>query len=133
MSMEKKVFCLIGERCKCITFSSRNHISDVKIVRDRLVEAAKNDIVSQTMLNNKMLVLQKYNSDRNNKLCDIEDDDEIKDKSEIKVLLFEKSSNTIIEPHANVTFDIPEDLQIGIGKMYAVDYKIISTEPLNSD
>lgn len=51
------------------------------------MEAPKNDVMLRSMINNKMIVLQKYDPDRNNKLCDIEDEDEIENKSEIKVLL----------------------------------------------
>lgn len=39
------------------------------------------------MLNNKSIVLQKNDPDRNNKLCDIEDDEDIPDRSDITVLL----------------------------------------------
>lgn len=90
--MEKKIYCLIGERCKRITFSSQEHIPDVQAVRDRLIEVSNNDILLQSMIKNKIIILQKFDPDRNNKLCDIEEDDKIENKSEVKVLLFDKSS-----------------------------------------
>lgn len=39
------------------------------------------------MLNEKMIIFQQPDPDRGNKLCDIEEEDEIEDKSEINVLL----------------------------------------------
>lgn len=126
--MEKKVYCLIGERCKSIKFSSRNGISDAQIVHDRLLEVAKNDVVLQTMIQNKIVIFQKHDPDRNNKLCDIEDDDEIENKSEIRVLLFENSS--IVKPQTTI-FDVSKDLQIDVGEKY--EYKIIHTQPMNLD
>lgn len=44
-----------------------------------------------------MIILQKPDPDRDNKLCDLEDDDEIADKSEITVLLIPVRANTITE------------------------------------
>lgn len=129
--MEKKVYCLIGERCKCIKFSSQSHISDAQIVRCRLVEAATTDIVLQTMINNKMLILQKCGPDRNNKFCDIEDDDEIEDKSEIRVLFFEISSNVNIECDNSVMYNMSKNVQIDDN--LCTNIKIIHTEPINSE
>lgn len=121
MNMEKKVYCLIDERCKCIKFSSRNDVPDVQIVWDCMMKVAKNDIVLQTMISNKIIVLQKCDPDRNNKLCDIEDDDEIENKDEVKVLLFEKP-NIAVE-HADITFDFPDNGQISVGETFPItDY-----------
>jgi len=130
--MEKKVYCLIGERCKRITFSSQKHIPDVQVIRDRLIEVSNNDILLQSMINNKIIVLQKFDPDRNDKLCDIEEDDEIQDKSEIKVLLFEKSSSLMDKLICtSVISDISQKEQID--ETYAIDVKVIHTEPANLD
>jgi len=48
-------------------------------------------------MKNKIIVLQKFDSDRNGKLCDIEEDEEIADKSEVKILLFEIPSDLVAE------------------------------------
>ncbi|KYQ53192.1 hypothetical protein ALC60_07923 [Trachymyrmex zeteki] len=80
--MEKKIYCLIGERCKRITFSS--------LVHDGLIEINNNDSLLQSMINNKIIILQKVDCGRN-KFCDIEEDEEIHDKK-LKYLLFEKSN-----------------------------------------
>jgi len=74
------------------------------------------------MINNKIIVLQKFDPDRNDKLCDIEEDDEIQDKSEVKVLLFEKSSSLIDKPICtSVISDISQKEQID--ETYAIDVK----------
>lgn len=75
--MEKKIYCLIGERCKRVTFSSREHTCDVQIVRDRLFEISNDDSLLQSMMHNKTIILQKCDPDRNNKFCDIEEEEEI--------------------------------------------------------
>ncbi|KYN00714.1 hypothetical protein ALC62_08506 [Cyphomyrmex costatus] len=56
--MKKKIYCLIGERCKRVTFSSRENISDVEIVRDRLFEISNDDSLLQSMIHNKIIILQ---------------------------------------------------------------------------
>lgn len=136
--MEKKVYCVIGERCKRITFSSKNSISDVKIVRDALIKACNNDVVLRSMINNKEIILQKIDADRNNKLCDIEEDDEIEDKSEVNVLLFEKPSSLVIEsssPSTSFISDVFQDIQIDdtydikILRSEPVDIEVLHTEP----
>ncbi|XP_025997042.1 uncharacterized protein LOC105204165 isoform X3 [Solenopsis invicta] len=135
--MEKKVYCVIGERCKRITFSSNNFISDVKIVRDAFIKACNNDVVLRSMINNKEIVLQKNDVDRNNKLCDIEEDDEIEDKSEVNILLFEKPSSLVIESSSpstsfisDITQDIPIDDTYGIKILHSepIDIKVLHTE-----
>jgi len=129
--MEKKVYCLIGERCKRITFSSTNYISDAQIVRATLIEASSNDIVLQSMLKNKEIILQKFDTDRNNKLCDVEEDDEIEDKSEINVLLYEKPSNLVLESSPSTSFisDVSQERQID--DTYNMNVKILHTEPVD--
>ena len=122
--MEKKIYCAIGQRCKRITFLSQKHIPDVQIVRDRLIEASNNDIVLQSMMKNKIIILQKI--DKNDKLCDIEEDEEIEDKSEVKVLLFETLSDTTAEAHTSITSDI---IPKKIDETYAIN--VVHTEPIN--
>lgn len=131
------MYCVIGERCKRITFSSNNFISDVKIVRDAFIKACNNDVVLRSMINNKEIVLQKNDVDRNNKLCDIEEDDEIEDKSEVNILLFEKPSSLVIESSSpstsfisDITQDIPIDDTYGIKILHSepIDIKVLHTE-----
>lgn len=119
--MEKTVYCLLGERCKRITFTSEFNVSDVQIIRNRLVEVSNNDITLRSLINNKIIILQKFDRDRNNKLTDIEEDDDIENRSEVKVLLLEKSSNLMTE-------SIFQKEEIG-----AMDIKVIHTEPINVD
>jgi len=84
------------------------------------------------MINNKIIILQKFDPDRNDKLCDIEEDNEIQDKSEVKVFLFEKSSSLVDKPICtSVISDISQNEQID--ETYAINVKVIHTEPANLD
>lgn len=125
--MEKKVYYIIGERCKRITFSSKNSLSDVKMVRDALIKACNNDVVLQSMMNNKEIVLQKIDADRDNKLCDIEEDEVIEDKSEVNVLLFEKPLSFVIESSSPSTSFISDISQNDLTDDTCI--KILHTEP----
>lgn len=91
--MEKTVYCLIANRCKRIKFMSETNISDVQVIRRKLQEASKIDDILRIMLQQKMISLQKPDPDRENKLCDIEDDEEIADKTEVTVLLIPMHTN----------------------------------------
>lgn len=95
--MEKKVYCLIEGRCKCIKFMPEENTSEIEIIRRKLKEASKTDNVLNMMLQQKMIILQKPDPDRDNKLCDLEDNDEVADKSEITVLLIPVRANTTTE------------------------------------
>lgn len=121
LNMEKTVYCLIGERCKRITFISQSNIPDVQIIRNRLIEVSNNDISLRSIINNKIIILQKFDRDRNDKLTDIEEDDEIENKSEVKVLLLEKSLDFMVE-------SVSQKQEID-----AIDIDVIHSEPMNVD
>jgi len=97
LTMEKKVYYLIEGRCKCIKFTPEKNVSEVEIIRNKLQEVRKTDNVLNMMLQQKMIILQRPDPDRDNKLCDLEDDDEIPDKSEVTVLLIPVRANTTTE------------------------------------
>lgn len=121
LNMEKTVYCLIGERCKRITFTSQSNIPDVRIIRNRLIEVSNNDVSLQSIINNKIIILQKFDRDRNDKLTDIEEDDDIENKSEVKVLLLEKSLDLIAE-------SIFQKQEIN-----TMDIEVLHSEPMNVD
>lgn len=85
--MEKKIYCVIGERCKCIKYTVNKQVSDVKMIRRCLDEACTTDLMLNMMMCDKYVILQKKDSDRNNQLRDIEDDEEVEDKSDVNVVL----------------------------------------------
>lgn len=91
------MYCLIKGRCKCIKFTPEENVSEVEIIRHKLKEASKTDNVLNMLLQQKMTIFQKPDPDRDNKLCDLEDDDEIADKSEVTVLLIPVRANTTID------------------------------------
>ena len=51
-----------------------------------LTESAATDTLLLATMKRKSIVLQRKDSDRNNRLCDIDADDEIADKEEVFVL-----------------------------------------------
>ncbi|XP_026478144.1 uncharacterized protein LOC113384611 [Ctenocephalides felis] len=93
--MEKKVYCLIGERCKCIKYTVNEQVSDVNMIRRCLDEARRNDHILDMMLFNKYIVLQKRDIDRNNQFCDIEEDDVVENKSDVRVVLITIDESTL--------------------------------------
>lgn len=85
--MIKQVYCVISLRKKVIKFdSSTDTCSDLSMLRQSLFNACKSDKVLNSMLNKKFLVFQKLHCDAG--WIDIEEEEEIVDKSEVKVLLF---------------------------------------------
>lgn len=122
--MEKKVYCLIEGRCKCIKFTAVENVSESEIIRRKLKEASKTDNVLNMMLQQKMIILQRPDPDRDNKLCDLEDDDEIVDKSEVTVLLIPMRASTtaeLIDPFSSAYKDNESIV------------KVLYTEPIGDD
>lgn len=121
--MEKKVFCLIEGRCKSVRYKSDSNLSDIETIKQRLLDAAKIDKVLMEMLKDKMMVLQRPDPDRNNKLCDIEDDDisllYIIDKNEVTVLLIPVKQT--VEWSGSIESDINMEPVV----------EVLYTEPLN--
>lgn len=127
--MEKKVYCLIGERCKCIKYVPHSDISDVENIRRSLLHASKSDAVLNFMLKDKYIVFQKRNPDRDNKLCDIEDDEEIPDKSDITCVMISMptSSSPILIDNLVNPDDVAKDESV------EMNVKVLYTEPLATD
>lgn len=124
--MEKKVYCLIESRCKCIKFTPEENVSEIEIIRRKLKEASKTDNVLNMMLRQKMIILQKPDPDRDNKLCDLEDDEEIANKSEITVLLIPVCASTTTDCEVINSFpSVDEDNKSIV--------KVLYTEPINDD
>jgi len=86
VNMECKVFCIIGERYKCIKFIKEKYLSDAECLRRALSKACASDTILQNMMQGKGIVLQKVIPEKN-RLCDIEEEDKISSNSDITVLL----------------------------------------------
>lgn len=126
INMEKKVYCLIENRCKCIKFTPQRNVSEVEVIRYKLLEACKTDTALDMMLKNQMIILQKVDPDRGNKLCDIEDDDEIVDKSEVTVLLIPMRRNVNTASDSTHSFS-------SVDNNNASTIKVLCTVPIDSD
>jgi len=122
--MEKKVYCLIEGRCKCIKFTPQKNISEIEIICNKLQEVRKTDNVLNMMLQQKMIILQRPDPDRDNKLCDLENDDKIPDKSEVTVLLIPVRTNTTTELIDSFS-SVPKDDESVV--------KVLYTEPIDDD
>ena len=84
--MQKEVYCLIGQRCKCIKYMQAENVSDATSIREALKKASKTDgLLSQAMCG-KGIILQKCLPHRNNRLCDLEEEDIVETGSDITVL-----------------------------------------------
>lgn len=119
--MEKKIYCLLEGRCKCIKFTPEENVSEIEVIRRKLKEASKTDNVLNIMLQRKMIILQKPDPDRDNKLCDLEDDDEVPDKSEVTVLL--------LPMHASTTAELTDSFSSVHKNDHSV-VKVLYTEPI---
>lgn len=114
--MEKKVYCIFGERCKCIRYVNQPNETDVAAINRALLESTAKDALLLAMMKGKSIVLQKRDPDRNNRLCDIDDDEEIPDKEEISVLFIAQpeasdtpatACNDFWKKDESITLDIP--------------------------
>ncbi|XP_074108770.1 uncharacterized protein LOC141533669 [Cotesia typhae] len=96
--MEKKIYCLIAGRCKCIKYIQDENTIDYESVMKKLMEVINKDASLKIMISGKSIILQQKDLDRNNLLCDIDEDDAIHDKSDVHVLLVPlPSSSTDID------------------------------------
>lgn len=83
---EKKVYCSIEPRCKVLKFISGTEISDLQALKNSLFLACKTDRVLDLMVRGKNIIFQQKNE--NDVWFDVEDDDDIMDKSNLKLIAF---------------------------------------------
>ncbi|EZA49869.1 hypothetical protein X777_11750 [Ooceraea biroi] len=105
----------------CIRYINQPNETDVAAVSRALLASAATDPLLLATMKGKSIVLQKRDPDRNNRLCDIDDNEEIPDKEEISVLFialpaeltisdFDTSvttRNNLREEDESITLDIP--------------------------
>lgn len=87
--MDKQVFCLIPPRKKVIKFKSRPAAcSDLSTVKQILLNMCEKDDALNQTLRNQIMIFQKHDVEAG--WLDIEEDEELDHKSEVKVLLIPK-------------------------------------------
>lgn len=120
--MEKKVYCAFGKRCKCIRYVKQSSETDVTAIKRALLEATSSDALLLATIKGKSIVLQKQDPDRNNRLCDIDDDEDIADKEEISVLFIAQSEESDVDsrdtPTTSKTFWENESIMMDIPVIY---------------
>lgn len=84
--MEKTVYCSVGERSKRIKFTSRSGSSDLQCIRQALKNVSEKDAMLRPMMRGKFLILERMDPNIN-RLCEIEDDDDVPNLAEITVTL----------------------------------------------
>ncbi|XP_024868242.1 uncharacterized protein LOC112452334 [Temnothorax curvispinosus] len=135
--MEKKVYCVFGERCKCIRYVKQSNEKDVAAVKRALLESTATDTLLLAMMKGKSIVLQKQDPDRNNRLRDIDDDEDISDKEEISILFIalpeQSDSNTPATARNNLWENEP--IVVDIPVVYPVEPEELSpmTEAIQVD
>jgi len=80
------VILLIPPKRKCIKYRLKENISELQTIREALFALCKTDVVLKMMIKEKLIVFQRSDPDYDGEL-DIEEDDIIEDKSQIKVVL----------------------------------------------
>ncbi|KAK0159477.1 hypothetical protein PV327_011084, partial [Microctonus hyperodae] len=110
--MEKKVFCSFGQRCRCIKFNSESGVPDTTIIKKDIEGICERE--SLIDMKDKVIVLQIKDSDVNI-WCDIEQDDEIVDKSELKVIFAPSTLEYIVDYNSSAVVNLKtDDEPIGI-------------------
>lgn len=107
----------------------KKDVSDSEIIQSSLKDACKTNHLLNTMMHGKLIVLQKADSDRGNKMCDIEDDEEIADKSDVNVLLI-PMPQTIVSDTTISNFT-PQNLKKG--ESLTVDANVLYIESSEHD
>lgn len=98
MSEIKTVYCKIKERCKKIKYIKKENVSEANCILNALNNAIANDNLLQLMTKNKIIVLQIKEGDR---FCDLEPEDEIENKSELRVLLLDLIDEIVVPLEPN--------------------------------
>lgn len=113
--MDKKVFCSLQGRSKCVKFQRDPSVSDVAIIRGKIRNICKRDTCFKKFIENKVIVVQKKDNDED-VWIDVEDDDIIEDKEKLDILLLPTTESA------------PDVLEGNDGNF---PDKILYTEPLN--
>lgn len=108
--MEKSVYCSIGQRFKCIKVSKDKNMTDVQSVRAALLSLAQTNQILRKQIAGKEIILQKQLTHKNMRLCDIEEDEDIPDESEVTCLLVSSNEQeTSIFDYESGNFAVAND------------------------
>jgi len=125
--MEKKVYCALGQQCKCIKFVSEEGLSDVDIIRRKIKDICMRDKSLNITMHNKTIVIQMKDSDKD-VWCDVEENEDIPDKVYLNVIFVSMSESLSFSPEENnslVMSKISIDQEI-----LPTDVKVLYTEPI---
>ncbi|XP_057339760.1 uncharacterized protein LOC130677144 [Microplitis mediator] len=95
--MEKKIFCAVEGRNKCIKFVSVPGITDFEIIKTKINEICQRDVLLKPFLSTKIIIIQKKDLD-SGIWCDVEEDDIIEDKEKLTILFLPSHNSTYIAP-----------------------------------
>ncbi|XP_036151089.1 uncharacterized protein LOC105840437 isoform X2 [Monomorium pharaonis] len=132
--MEKKVYCVFGERCKCIRYVKSPNETDVHAVLRSLTKASDTDAVLKAIMRDKYIILQKPDPDRNNRLYDIDYDTEIMDKDEVTLLFLMQSGESVAKPtplHGDLREG--EFMALNIPVLYEESWENAASEAMSRD
>lgn len=132
--MERKIFCIIGERYKCVKFVKENHLSDAECLRQALGKARASDYILDNMMKGKGIVLQRVIPGKS-RVCDIEEDDEICTDSDVTVLLVDLNPTSQIPVAIATTSSTIMDCaqNIETGDIMEIDIPILFEKKADAD
>jgi len=105
-NMKKQVILLIPPKRKCIKYRLKENISELQTIREALFALRKTDVVLKMMIKEKLIVFQRSDPDYDGEWLDIEEDDIIEDKSQIKVVLIPMLSDITVNTSNRENFSI---------------------------
>lgn len=98
---DKVIFLNIGPRRKRLKTKTTDEVSDLRAIHISFSDACQKDEILEKMTQNKFVVFQL--KDSNDRLYDLEEEDEIEDGCDVFAVFVEKPSESSIVN----TFDIP--------------------------
>lgn len=106
--MECKVYCRIGQQCKCVVFKYNSEHEKLQRITQKLRDYCERDSVLKVVSHGKKIVLQMKDKDKDI-WCDVDEEDKIPNKSELKVI-FVSVESLLMEMSScpNFNFDLNE-------------------------
>jgi len=124
--MEKRVILLNPPKRKCIKYRLKENISELQTIREALFALCKTDVVLKMMLKEKLIVFQRSDPNYDGEWLDIEEDDIIEDKSQIKVVLIPMLLDITVDTSNRENFSTEN---VRDGDMVEMNVHVLYTEP----
>ncbi|XP_034935717.1 uncharacterized protein [Chelonus insularis] len=90
--MEKTVYCIIGERCKCLKCTLDKNMTDAEMIRSRLKQACLTDSLLDRKMKNHDIFLHIRDAGRNDQFRELEKDKVIANSIDVNVVLIRPST-----------------------------------------